>query len=218
MSAAASLLRDSASLRPWAAGEGVVVLRGVPWTAYVALNDAVEQKNVKVSYFRGELELMTRGPRHEVNKKFLARLFELWALERDVQIQGYGETTLRTELALAGIEPDECYVVGGPREGTPTPDLAIEVVVTRGALDKLPIYRALGVREVWIVEAGRIAVHRLGQRGYVAAGTSRLFPSLDVAALARHAAAPDQHTALKAFRAELQGRPAAVGKKRRPPR
>jgi Uma2 family endonuclease len=180
-----------------------VVLHGVPWSTYVLLDDAFDQPGVKVSYDRGALEIMTKSPRHELGKKVVARLLELWAIERDVRIYGYGETTFREEMNRAGIEPDECYTIGRPLQQVP--DLVIEVVVSKGMLDKLPIYRSLGVREVWIYDNGAIAVHRLGPKGYRLARRSALLPGLDVSLLARHASMPDQHDAALAFRDAIRG-------------
>ena len=53
-----------------------------------------------------------------------------------------------------GVEPDECYVFGDAPDPE-RPDLAIEVVWTRGGIDKREIYRALGVRELWFWRRGQ---------------------------------------------------------------
>jgi Uma2 family endonuclease len=55
--------------------------------------------------------------------------------------------TMRNAPKECGIEPDECYVVRAAKE---SPDLADEVIWSRGGFDKLDVYRGLGVREVWI--------------------------------------------------------------------
>ncbi len=45
------------------------------------------------------------------------------------------------------------------------PDLAIEIVQTSGGVDKLEIYRRLGVREVWFWIDDGFAIYRLaGER------------------------------------------------------
>jgi Uma2 family endonuclease len=70
--------------------------------------------------------------------------------------------TFRHEPKERGLEPGECYVVGKPQaEGFP--ELAIEVVVTSGWINKLEVYSGLGVREVWLWADGRILVYVLGQ-------------------------------------------------------
>jgi Uma2 family endonuclease len=156
---------------------------------------------------------MVKSPQREINKKLLARLLELWAVERNVPLYGYGETTLRDDLERAGLEPDECYTLRRPLHRVP--DLAIEVVVTRKALNKLRIYETLGVGEVWILEKGALTVHVLGRRGYKLANASALLPALDLELLARHAAMPDQHRAVMSYRDALRGKRRRVRQKRR---
>ena len=96
------------------------------------------------------------------DKKEIARLFELFCLERDIPLYGYGSMTCRREEKQRGLEADECYC--RDRDGE-VPDVALEVIVTTPLLDKLEVYRGLGVREVWIYRNGRFDVHALhGQR------------------------------------------------------
>jgi Uma2 family endonuclease len=46
------------------------------------------------------------------------------------------------------------------------PDIAIEVIWTSGDIDKLEVYRKLGVREVWYYERGTLRFFALrGERG-----------------------------------------------------
>jgi len=140
---------------------------------------------------------------HEDVKKRIARLLELFALERGVRVQGYGSMTLRHAPKERGLEPDECYVVGPPQtEGFP--DLAIEVSVTSGGIDKLEVYRGFGVREVWIWVEGRILVYALTSAGYVERTASEVVPGIDLAVLARFAEEPDQHESALAYRALLR--------------
>jgi len=87
------------------------------------------------------------------------------------------------------------------------PDLALEVLVTNPLLDKLEVYRGLGVREVWIYKDRRFEVRALRGDRYVRAERSEVFPEVDLEAIARHAAMPDQHAALRAFRDELRASP-----------
>ena len=44
-----------------------------------------------------------------------------------------------------GVEPDECYCLGTLAE---IPDIAIEIALTSGGIDKLEVYRGLQVPEV----------------------------------------------------------------------
>jgi len=72
--------------------------------------------------------------------------------ETGIQLEGVGSWTLKSSREERGAEPDEGYtvgrVVGDDEDDGDCPDIAIEVVWTAGGLDKLEIYRRLGVREV----------------------------------------------------------------------
>ena len=61
----------------------------------------------------------------------------------------------------------------------PPPDLAIEVDVTSSSLDRLAIYSALRVPELWRVESDEVNFYVLQRNGkYVTAGKSKSFPLL----------------------------------------
>jgi Uma2 family endonuclease len=178
-----------------------VVLYGIPWATYVALCDAVDSPGVRMTYLKGCLEIMTLSRRHEVTKKQIARLLELFCLERDIPLFGYGSTTFRREEKERGLEPDECYSRG---EDKPIPEIALEVVVSRGTIDKLDVYRGLGVREVWVFEDGSFRLFELRGEAYEPIEASGVLPEVDLVELARFAAVKDQHAALRAFRDALR--------------
>jgi hypothetical protein len=68
----------------------------------------------------------------------------------------------------------------------PPPDLAIEVELTSGLLDKLSVYAALGVPEVWRYDGERLSVLVLGPGGaHVPSGSSAAFPFLPMAEIDR---------------------------------
>src|SRR4051812_37473491 len=126
-----------------ASEEQRVLLTNVPWSVYVMLRDSIDSPGVRMTYLKGQLEIMSPSKAHEVSKKQIARLLELFCLERDIALYGYGSTTFRREEKERGLEPDECYCRGADRD---VPDVALEVVVTHGSIDKLEVYRGLGVR------------------------------------------------------------------------
>jgi Uma2 family endonuclease len=84
------------------------------------------------------------------------------------------------------------------------PDLVLEVVRTSGGLDKLEIYRRLGIREIWFWIDGQLSVHVLRAKGYVRAARSALFPKLDLKQLAAFARHPSRARAPMLYRAALQ--------------
>jgi Uma2 family endonuclease len=190
------------TIDPDDAGEQRVILHGVTYKDYVLLGDVLGHRpGLHVTYMDGTLEIMTTSPLHEHLKKLIARLLELHALVRGVRILGFGSATYRREDTERGLEPDECYCIDTRKE---FPDLAIEVVVTSG-MNKLEVYRGLGVIEVWVFEAGRFSIYGLGGSGYALRETSQFFPDLDFGVLAEHVAIADQDDAVRAYWARLRG-------------
>lgn len=179
-----------------------VVLHGVSWPQFEAfLRIRGERACVRITYLEGELELMSPSWNHEGIKKCLARLLEAFAEERLLPLNGFGAWTLKRRARDSAIEPDECYCLGPRRR---VPDLAIEVIWTHPAIEKLEVYRRLGVREVWLWEAGALAVHVLGPKGYAQGERSALLPDIDLALLTRFVNAEDQTAAVRAYRAALR--------------
>jgi len=181
-----------------------VRLTGVAWGDYQRLLDLRGERAVpRLTYLAGELELMSPSVYHESMKKRLARLVEDYARLCDIIVEGFGSWTLHNEEQERGAEADECYVMG-PLSDTPTlPDFAIEVVWTRGGIDKLEVYRGLGVPEVWVWQEGRLRFYTLGDDGYQSAVRSRFLPGLDPRLLEECMAAASQNEALTALRSRL---------------
>jgi Uma2 family endonuclease len=177
---------------------------GVAWEDYERLLAMRGESAVpRITYLDGEVELMVPGQPHEFTKKTVARLLEAWADARRVPLTGYGSWTLRNKRRKGGLEPDECYVLGIARKRRP--DLAIEVVWTSGGIDKLEVYRRLGVGEVWFWRRGVIAVHVLEREAYRQVERSLLLPDLDLQQLTHFAAREDQPHAVWDYRKELGG-------------
>lgn len=180
-----------------APSEESVVIRAT-WPMYLLLRDSLDEQgsNVRLTYLEGTLEIMSPGNAHEETKKLLARLLEAWIQAHDLLIDGTASTTFRSEAHARGLEADESYSKGKK----PVPDLAIEVVVTPPKVDKLEVYRGLGVPEVWVFRNGKLTVNVLREAGYVPTAKSLLFPTLDVPLLASFVRLGEPQTALvKAF-------------------
>lgn len=184
--------------------DGRVLVHNISWDAYVVMSEALGNSgsHARLTYLEGALEIMTNSRDHETLKKLLARLLEAWADERGVELEGYGSTTFRKQAKERGLEPDECYCVGTMKE---VPQIALEIVVSSGLLDKLEVYRGLGVAEVWVFEGQALTVHRLDGETYVAERASRVLPALDLGQLASHVRVDaSQSAAVRAYRAELR--------------
>jgi Uma2 family endonuclease len=178
----------------------------VPWAQYEALLAARgESAGVRMTYFKGALELMSPSRNHEAIKKLVARLLEAYAEEADLALNGFGSWTLRSEQLDRGLDPDECYVLG-PHERAEAPDLAIEIAYSRGHLNKLDVYLGLGVREVWVWRAGLVEVFVLRGAAYERAPKSELLPGLDLDLLVRFVDHQNQTASVRAYREALRAR------------
>lgn len=181
----------------------IVVLRGLSWSDYQRLLEVRGEASVpRYAYLAGDLEIMTPSLPHESIKSRIGRLVEVWCLERGIDFSPCGSWTLENKPKESGIEPDECYVFGDLGEPT-RPDLAIEVVWTSGGVQKLEIYRRLGVKEVWFWRRGRISVHVLEADGYSDALSSSVLPGIDLEQLVSFLDRPSASQAMREYRAAL---------------
>ncbi len=183
----------------------LVSLNGLSWNQYVALNKAVgDRPGLRMTFLDGVLEIMSPSNVHEHRKKLMARLIEAYADESDLPLIALGSTTYRKKPKRAGAEPDECYHLGFEKE---YPDLAIEVVHTSGGIDKLEVFKRLGVREVWFFVDPEIQVFRLGPSGYSRRDRSEVLRGIDLGDLSRLVAntpPSDQYKAVRRYRLSLR--------------
>ncbi len=179
-----------------------VILSGIDWwqfEAFLAIRG--DRAGVRVTYLEGELEIMSPSRTHEAIKKLIARLLEAYADEMGLVFEGYGSLTMRNAPKLRGIEPDECYAIGAAKE---SPDLAVEVIWTHGGLDKLDVYRGLGVKEVWIWKKEGLAAYELRGGAYVEISQSVVIPGLSPSFIAGFLDCETQTEALRKMRAALR--------------
>ncbi|PSN10333.1 hypothetical protein C7293_28530 [filamentous cyanobacterium CCT1] len=176
-----------------------ILLHGVSWSQYESLLDVLGDNfpTLRLSYLEGMLEIMTNSSEHEELKKMIGMLVEAYFQETRTRFHAGGSTTFRRAAKQRGLEPDECYCLGQKKE---FPDLAIEVIITSGLINKLEIYRGLGVAEVWQWQAGQFLIYHLRSQGYELTKTSELLPDLDMALLAQYVKPEEQFDAVMAFR------------------
>ena len=177
----------------------------VPWPHFEAeLALRGDSPVPRMAYLDGALELMSPSKDHERIKGYLGRLIEAYAVERGIDLSPYGGWTLKSAPKQTSVEPDECYIVGSD-QNREIPHLAIEVVWTSGSIDKLEIYRRLGVGEVWFWRDGRIDVHVLRGERYERSSRSALFPDFDLELVCSLLDRPTALQAVKALRDALRG-------------
>lgn len=146
---------------------------------------------------------MTPSRDHETLKSYIGRLVEAYCLERGIRFIPLGAWTLKDESEERGAEPDECYLFGDADPNADRPHLAIEVEWTSNRIDKLQIYRRLGVGEVWYWRRGRIEIYGLEVDRYRGLERSRVLPGIDLELLVRFLDRPTAYDAIRDYRAAL---------------
>ena len=107
-----------------------------------------------------------------------------------------GRRPFRSEAKTQGLEPDECYCVDTLKD---RPDFAIELNLMSGGINKLLIYKGLGVPEVLIWQNNQLTLYDLRGEIYQEVSYSQFFPGLDFRLLAQYVKPFNQPQAVKAF-------------------
>ncbi|MBM3739241.1 MAG: Uma2 family endonuclease [Acidobacteria bacterium] len=168
-----------------ARADDVVILHEASWQTYKALSaDSPPGSGVRLTYDQGRLQIMTLSAGHERPNRDLSDLVLEMTRLLDIDYCPVGSTTLEREDLKRASEPDSAFYFRSPERvaarseislpSDPPPDLVIEVDVSRRSLDKLPLYAAMGVSEVWRYRDGRVRMYVLGPDGrYEDAAQSR---------------------------------------------
>jgi Uma2 family endonuclease len=176
--------------------DSCLTLKGVSWSEFESLEAAFESfGGIKLAYLDGILEIMTVSPEHEETKGTLRALLEAYMRKRGIRFYIKGGPTLGSKEQGARKEPDESYNLQTKKA---IPDLAIEVIFTSGGIDKLQLYKRLGIPEVWFWEDGVLSIYYLRDE-YEKVDRSELLPELDIALLVKYVTYFDQYDAVTEF-------------------
>lgn len=187
------------------------ITTGVSWQQYEALlADLGDSNAYRVAYLDGVLEIVAPSRRHESGKTRIGTLIEVYFLETETEYFPTGSTTFRKEERQAGGEPDESYCIGTDKE---FPDLAVEVVITSGGINRLELYRRLEVREVWFWQNNNLSIYHkredipfefISTFGYEKINQSELLPDLDLEILVECLKITNPLAAAREFRQKLR--------------
>jgi Uma2 family endonuclease len=142
-----------------------VLIEGASWSDYEAMLRIIGERHIFVNYDQGIMEVMVPTYSHERICEFLALMVDILAEELDLPCEAGGSTTHRRADLEKGVEPDKCYwlhakgvAMLGRRDLDlaidPAPSLVIEANYTSSSVDRMAIYAALGVDEVWRFHRG----------------------------------------------------------------
>jgi Uma2 family endonuclease len=193
-----------------------VRLSSVDWRTYGRLLRAFGDKpGIYLTFDRGELEIMSPQRKHERIGRILSRLVETLTEELGLPVEGGKSTTLRLGKKNRGLEPDDCFWIANEPlirgkdtldlRVDPPPDLALETDMTSSSMDRMSIYAALRVPEVWRYENDSLTFHRLGPNNqYIESATSLAFPMItpdDLMRVLEKRHEVDQNALVREFRA-----------------
>jgi Uma2 family endonuclease len=167
----------------------IILLRNISWETYQRLLQEMEsQPRVRLTYDRGLLEIMTPLNSHEQYKELIGRLVGTLTEELNIEIRSLGSSTWSRKDLIRGLEPDNCYYIQNELvvrnkeqidlNEDPPPDLAIEIDITSSSINRLDIYAALGVPEVWRYDGKNLYIYLLQGEIYQLRERSAALPQL----------------------------------------
>jgi Uma2 family endonuclease len=169
-----------------AIAEPRIPLYGITWQQYETFIEMFSgHQNLHLAYLQGVLEIVTLSPEHEMLKTIIARLLYTYADALDIDLFSCGSATCKSQSTNRGLEPDESFCIGERKQ---FPDLAIEVTVTSGGINKLEIYQGLQIPEVWFYQSNHFSLYHIKQdgSGYQEIAQSQIFPNLDLNLMAQY--------------------------------
>jgi Uma2 family endonuclease len=197
-----------------------VHLCAVSWDAYEKIGEAfLNRANIRLTYDRRNLEIMTLSPEHERLRCLLGLMVTVLAEELNIPCIAFGSTTYKQQEAERGLEPDQCFYFTNLERvrhlqrldltRDPVPELAIEVDITSSSMDRMGIYARLGIPEVWRWDGTGFTANNLQSDGhYLESPFSSMFISnfqlSELTPFLEYAWRTDDITGIRHFRRWLQ--------------
>jgi Uma2 family endonuclease len=165
-----------------------VIFHHLTWDRYQQILQALgEHRSSRLIYDRGTLEITMPLEEHE----FLVRMIDLFvrilATTYLGQIKTMGSTTLNYPHIDRGAEPDNAYYLQNQPKvkgrtvdfsQDPPPDLMVEVDINHSTINKLALYAAIGIPELWQFNGEELRIYELTAQGYQELETSPSFPGV----------------------------------------
>jgi Uma2 family endonuclease len=155
------------------------ILYDVSWQTYQSLlADHTDRRAPRFTFNNGTLEMVRMSAIHEYISCTIDRFIETVCDEsRFEDWKPLGCVTHIREDLQQGFEPDSCYYIQNVKaikgikdfdlNTHPPPDLIVEVDISKPMLDKIAIFAAFGVPEVWHYQTDEIKFFRLEENNYV---------------------------------------------------
>jgi Uma2 family endonuclease len=179
------------------ATEQRVILQDVSWAQYEQLlKELGKERQTRLTYGRGKLEMMTPIDAHERCSKLIESLLLVLTEEKQIPLTTIAPVLLKHPEYGYATETDTGYYLqtDAPQKrkpaivlpNEPPPDVLVEVSLSKSAIEKLPLYATLGITEVWRylttagddVLKGKLHIYHLHDSDYVEQSHSLHFPFL----------------------------------------
>jgi Uma2 family endonuclease len=172
-----------------------ICISGIDRTEYLNICQQLgEDRATRIAYDRRILEIRMPGQLHESINRLLAAIVMTLAEAFGYEFNNLGSMTIDRPKLEKAIEPDSCFYIQNARDGQGMetiiansdlpPDLAIEVDIANRSDNKLNIYRAIGVPEIWLYQSGgTLKIKQLANDNYIDVLHSLAFPALTTAKL-----------------------------------
>ena len=170
------------------AGEQRTLLRNITWQTFLDLCEQREGSVPRMTYDRGELEIMSPRGQHEELGRFVGRIVETFTEVWGIDIRSVASTTFKRHDLTRAFEADESYYIQNVESIwrkeevdlaiDPPPDLVIEVELTSSAIAKMPLFAAMGIPEVWRHDGSCLKMLSLVEMEYQAIDESVQLPGL----------------------------------------
>lgn len=173
-------------------GDQWIAFDDVPWETYLSLLKSRGERHIRLTYYRGVLEIMTLSKLREVLSEVFAGFVKVIATEFGLEVQSVGSMTMHLEESRAAGEADKSYYVQHEElvrdrdeyepAIDPPPDLVVEVDLSSKSTRRLLVFAELGIPELWHCEGERLTFKALGEDGeYRIIEQSLSFPGLTAA-------------------------------------
>jgi Uma2 family endonuclease len=173
------------------------LIEGVSWESFEAIEAAFsEVAGVRLAYLDNVVEIIPISDEHEELKSTIGCLLEVYLRAQGMRHYVRGGPSLGTKEDSARRQPDESYNIGSKKDRA---DIAIEVVLTSGGIDKLECYKRFGIPEVWFWQEGSLRLYALNEGSYRQIFVSQFLPKLDPGKLVAAANLPDQYDAVTEY-------------------
>jgi Uma2 family endonuclease len=168
-----------------------VSIHNLSWQDFeTLLTDLGENRNTRIAYYQGTLEIMSPLAIHERPHRIIAYILTTLLELQGRDWEDFGSTTLKRP-EVAGIEPDTCFYIQNAAlvqgcinlnlDRYPPPDLAIEADAT--SITVISAYQAMRVPEIWVYRNHTLKIHLLQGDRYVESSISPTFPDLLIVTL-----------------------------------